>query len=134
MLPSIPYLREVKSTFQSRDGEDPKIYCRFKDERLRSKSRDGEAGHMMVDKIKLKSDIAFNCKNNEVVGFMANNGTIDIREEFASLLARKESPTADNTKEPAVYANQSRFRSVFNKTHNSEFFYNSGSLSSSELL
>jgi hypothetical protein len=43
MLPSIPYLKDIESTFQSRDGEDPKIYCRYKDERLRGKSKDGEA-------------------------------------------------------------------------------------------
>jgi hypothetical protein len=91
-------------------------------------------GHLMVDEIKLKSDLAFNCKNNEFIGFVANNGTIDLREEFASLLASDASPTADETKQPAVCANQWRFRSVFNKTHNSEFFFNSGSLSSSELL
>jgi hypothetical protein len=88
----------------------------------------------LVDEIKLKSDIAFNCKNNEVTGFVSNNGTINLRDEFVSLLAGEESPTSDRTKQPVVYANQWRFRSVFNKTHNSEFFFNSGSLSSSELL
>jgi hypothetical protein len=91
MLPSIPYLKDIKSTFQLGDSEDPKIYCRYKDERLHGKSKDGEAGHMMVDEIKLKSDIAFNCKNNEVIGFVANKGTIDLREEFASPLASEES-------------------------------------------
>jgi hypothetical protein len=34
MLPTIPHLKDIKSAFQSRDGEDPKIHCRFKDERL----------------------------------------------------------------------------------------------------
>ncbi len=28
MLPSVAYLKKIKTTFQTRDGEDPKIYCR----------------------------------------------------------------------------------------------------------
>jgi hypothetical protein len=72
MMPTVAYLKEIKSTlFQSRDGEDPRIYCQFKDERLRGKSKEGEAGHTMVNEIKLKSDIVFNCQNNEVVGFVS---------------------------------------------------------------
>ena len=133
MMPSA-LLKKIKGSFKSRDGEDPKIYCRYKDERLRRKSKEGEAGHLMVDEIKLKSDLAFNCKNNEVIGFVANSGTIDLRAEFASLLANDELPTDGKSKELAMNANQWRFRSLHNKTHNLEFFFNSGSLSSSELL
>jgi hypothetical protein len=119
MLPNIAYLKEIKSTFQSRDGKDPRIYCRYKDERLRGKSKKGEGGHMMVDEIKLKSDIAFSCQNNKIITFVSNKGTINLREEFESLLASEASPMFDQTKQPVVYANQWRFCSVFNKTHNS---------------
>jgi hypothetical protein len=69
-------------------------------------SKDGKVGHLMVNKIKLKSDIAFNCKNNEVVGFCSNNGTIDPRDEFASLLANYE--LSNRSKKRVVYANQWR--------------------------
>jgi hypothetical protein len=53
----------------------------------------------MVDKIKLMSEIAFNCQNTEVIGFVAHNGTIALRDELASLLASQESPTSLQTKQ-----------------------------------
>ena len=59
MMPSVALLNKIKGSFKTRDGEDPKIYCRYKDERQHGKSNDGEVGHLMVDEIKLKSDLAF---------------------------------------------------------------------------
>jgi hypothetical protein len=133
LLPSPQYLRKLKEEFRMKDGEDPKVYCRFKDERLRGKESAGMIGHLMADEIKLKSDIAYNCRNKEIIGFVGNKGSLNLREEFANLLTSPER-ASDDTKVPAVYANQWRFRSIHNKTHNAEFFFNSGSITKDELL
>jgi hypothetical protein len=133
ILPAPTCLNEIKSTFQMREGEDPKVCGRHKDERLRGKSRDGEVGHLMMDEIKLKSDVACNCRNKEIVGFVGKNDKISLRDEFAGLLESPEKKE-EETKSLAVYANQWRFRSLYNKTHDAEFFFNSGCLNSDELL
>ena len=87
----------------------------------------------MADEIKLKSDIAYNCRNKEIIGFVGKNGSLNLREEFSDILKSPEI-APQNTKVPAVYANQWRFRSIHNKTHNAEFFFNSGSITKDELL
>jgi hypothetical protein len=121
LLPLPRYLRNLKHAFAMNDGEDPKVYCQFKYERLRDIGLCGMIGHLMADKIKLKSDIAYNCCNKEIIGFVEN------------ILKSPETPSGDS-KVPAMYANQWRFHSIHNKTHNAEFFFNSGSITKEELL
>ena len=35
-----------------------------------SASKEGIVGHLMMDEMKLKNVISFNCKNNEIIGFI----------------------------------------------------------------
>jgi hypothetical protein len=70
----------LKQEIRMKDGEDPKVYCHFKDERLQGKYLGGLIGHLMADEIKLKSDTAYNCRNKEIIGFVGNNGHLNLRE------------------------------------------------------
>ena len=49
-------------------GGDPSIYISMKEELI---SADGDiVGHLMMDEIKLNNGISFNCKSNEITGFV----------------------------------------------------------------
>jgi hypothetical protein len=67
-------------------------------------------------------DIAYNCRNKEIIGFVGNNGgVLNLREEFGNILKSPET-SSGNSKVPAMYTNQWRFRSIRNNTQNAEFF------------
>ena len=54
-----------------KDGGDPIVYMLMKQEV--EQSHECIAGHLMMDEIKLKNGISFNCKSKEVIGFLPDN-------------------------------------------------------------
>ena len=78
----------------------------------------------MMDEIKLKNGISFNCKSKEIVGFIPDKiNTKNLLETILSI--NKEKKYGELL---SVYANQWRFRSTKCLVHNGEFYYNKGSL------
>ena len=67
---------------------DPNIYLLLKDEI--SMLNEELIGHVMMDKIKLKNGVAFNCNNNEVAGFVVGQlNTNMVFENLVSLTKKK---------------------------------------------
>ena len=109
-------------------GLDPTIYLILKDHTFTEKG--GIVGHVMLDNIKLKNSIAWNCMNNEVTEFNTEDlNTINLLEHILSASNKKD----NKNKHLDVYANQWRFRSTTNLTHNSSFYFNLESLNDIEI-
>ena len=87
-------------------------------------------GHLMMDEIKLKNGIMWNCMNNEVTGFVEED--LKMKDLLNNILDKKDDKKVDG-KQLSVYANQWRFRSTRGITHNSNFYFNKGSLDSNEI-
>ena len=88
------------------------------------------AGHLMMDEIKLKNGISFNCKSKEVIGFLSDNlNTKHMLEEILNGTKKKKSGEV-----LSVYANQWLFRSTNGVVHNADFYFNTGSLDGNELI
>lgn len=99
--------------------------------------------HLMFDEIKLKNSIAYNCKNNEITGFVQDHFNTKSLHEFMKNNDRIDSTVGKNNKKKkekgstnkvSIYANQWRYRSASDKVHNGDFYYNTGSLGSNEIL
>jgi hypothetical protein len=148
----------LKSVVQVQEGIYPAVYAQFHDY-LQSCNNAGKVGdwigHVMFDKVKIKCDMLWNSNSNDMLGFCSGNtdGKIILDEELekamselceseqssessSSMSSKSSSSTLSDPfqKEHATYANQWRFRSVYGVVHNSEFFFNSGSLSGDEIL
>ena len=88
-----------------------------------------------VDEVKIKGDLIYNVSNDAVSGF-CNVSTCSkaLKRKLTELLNQNDSDSEEIEKPHAIMANQFRLRSPFGNIHTAEFFYNSGSLDSDELL
>ena len=62
-------LKKITKNLKVKPGGDPSIYLTLKKEMESEKEK--IVGHFMMDQIKLKNGIAFNCNSNEITGFLA---------------------------------------------------------------
>ena len=127
-LPSPQALSKRASKCKVQSGGDPSIYLMLKDEI--SASPDDIVGHIMMDEIKLKNGISFNCKSKEIVGFIPEE--MDTKNMLENILDMNKKHKKG--KVVSVYANQWRFRSTKGLVHNSDFYFNNGSLNGNELV
>jgi hypothetical protein len=132
--PSISTLKKIKSKMTPEEGTFPMIYAWFRDEFMNS-STDSVFGHIMCDEMKLRSDFYWNPMNRKCVGIVVNgdNDRISLAEEVAKLY-KDGNKEEDSSYSISLSVNQFRFRSVDNRTHTGEFFFNNGSLSGDDLL
>ena len=88
----------------------------------------------MLDKIKLKNGISYNCNSNKVTGFLPEH--MDTKNVYNNILDKSLKINKQRTKKNAtrVYANQWSFRSTNNLVHNADLFFNNGSLDRNELI
>jgi hypothetical protein len=117
------------------EGFSPKIYGNFFDEFV------GRAplaiGHLIFDEMKLKTGIFWRTSDHTVCGFASSHQNSTIRSVLSDIMVQNGDDSTEafhDTSAPAVYVNQWRFRSVYNVIHNSNFFFNCGSLDGNELL
>ena len=134
-LPDPRHLRRIGGDLKIAEGGDPMIYSMFQEEvQVRKRDNINEiVGHLMLDEVKLKNGIAYNCNSNEVTGFIPEH--MDTKNVYQDILNKSTKTTdAEISKKATVYANQWRFRSTLNLVHNADFFFNSGSLDGNELI
>jgi hypothetical protein len=106
------------------EGICPKLYGGMANMRQRMTIVEDEKyfmapGHLLVDKMKLKSDIYWKVALDEVVGFASDNKSLDLAAEVKAMLkdTGNETDATDKiantctrpTKKPAAYVNQWRF-------------------------
>ena len=127
-LPSPQILSRKASKLKVRPGGDPSIYLSLQDEI--SESNDDIIGHVMMDEIKLKNGITYNCKSKEIVSFLPEE--MNTKNMLESILGINKKHK--NGEVLSVYANQWRFRSTKGLVHNSDFYFNNGSLCGNELV
>ena len=83
----------------------------------------------MMDEIKLKNGIVFNCNSNEVTGFLTEQlNTKTMFENILSISKKKESSQLP------VYVNQWRFRSTRGLVYNNDFYFNTGSFDCNKMI
>ena len=87
-------------------------------------------GHVMMDEIKLKNGIMWNCMNGEVSGFIADE--LNAKDLMLDILGLSSTNKKDN-RQLSAYANQWRFRSTRGIVHNSFYYFNKGSLTANEI-
>ena len=134
-LPHPHSLITIGGGLKIREGGDPMIYSLFQEEVQERKGNniDEIIGHVMLDEVKLKNGIAYNCKSNAVTGFLPEH--MDTKNVYQNILNKSSCSTnEDSSKKATVYANQWRFRSTLNLVHNADFFFNNGSLDGNELI
>ena len=134
-LPCPRVLRSLGKELKVGEGGDPLIYSMFKEEIQQRKgdNLDDIVGHLMLDEVKLKNGISYNCNSNEVTGFLPKR--LDTKNVYQDILDQSDKSVGDEpTKKKTVYANQWRFRSTRNLVHNADFFFNDGSLDGNELI
>ena len=101
-LPSRNILNEKQSIFKSSPGIDPNCMQFIKD--LKQRTKGNIIGHLMMDEIKLKNGIMWNCMNNVVTGFIHDELNMkDIMLDIPGLSEKK------NNVQMRAYANQWRF-------------------------
>ena len=127
-LPSPRLLASKTSHYKIRPGGDPSIYLMIQDEIAASK--ESIVGHLMMDEIKLKNGISFNCKNKEIIGFIPEE--MNTKNMLENILNTNKK--TKNGEQLSVYANQWRLRSTKGLIHNSDFYFNKGSLDGNELV
>ena len=127
-LPHPNTLKSITKEMKYLPGYDPNVYFSMKTQMAGIKGP--LVGHLMVDEIKLKNGLAWNCMNNEVTGFICDQ--INTNHMFENILGVSLKKT-DKKKQLAVYANQWRFRSTTGIIHNSNFYFNTGSLDANEI-
>ena len=126
ILPSAATLKKIKAKMNIKEGYSTELYGWAFDQHKGAT----EYGHILCDEIKLKLELWWNGESHEIIGFS------DEIRDFSKIVGSVTNGTT-LTKEPTTYANVFRFRSSFptpNKIVNLNFFFNSGSLSGSELL
>ena len=127
-LPSPRMLYKKQSILKPSPGVDPSSMEFMKD--LRQRSTGSIIGHLMMDEIKLKNGIMWNCKNNEVTGFIHDELNMkDIMMDILGLSVKKNK----NNAQMRAYANQWRFRSTVGHVHNGFYYYNKGTLSCNDI-
>ena len=134
-LPTPRHLRRIGKDLKIVEGGDPLLYLMFQEEVQQRKGDNMEQifGHLMLDEVKLKNGIAYNCNSNEVTGFIPRH--MDTKNVYQQILNKSDKSADENQmKKSTVYANQWRFRSTHNLVHNADFFFNNGSLDGNELI
>ena len=127
-LPSAEVLKKKMSLLKSSPGLDIKSFLFMKDivERHAGKIK----GHLMMDEIKLKNGIMWNCMNGEVTGFIGDE--LNAKDLMLDILGLSANNKVDN-RQLSAYANQWRFRSTRGITHNSCYYFNKGSLTANDI-
>ena len=128
-LPCANTVQKLTESFKVKEGYDPNVNFLLDLE----KGQHGNTikGHLMMDEIKLKNGVLWNCSNNTVTGFvMEELNTTNMLKEILGMNDYKKI----GTKQLAVYANQWRFRSTRGLTHNSNYYYNTGGLDGNMIL
>lgn len=100
-------MKRITSQFKILPGYDPNVMYILKDQL--HNLIDTIRGHLMMDKIKLKNGIMWNCMNNEITGFLEEDLNTNESLEYILGIAKKKE---DDGKQLSVYANQWRFRST----------------------
>jgi hypothetical protein len=132
-LPNVRLLQTLKSFFSTREGCNPACYSAVSDGTLRKNLLRSHVGHLCMDEVKIKSDLVWNSANDEILGF-CNIGTSPKVLQDALLRMTSDDATYESKDRHAVQVNQWVFRSAKNDIFMAEFFYNTGSLDSDDLL
>ena len=108
-LPSPRKLNEISSNLKVYPGGDANVYIPFQQEIEENEKE--VVGHLMMDEIKLKNGIAFNCKSNEITGFVTEQ--LNTKSILKEMVADDSIGKAGFKNKPlSVYCNQWRFRST----------------------
>jgi hypothetical protein len=134
VMPSPSTMSRLLRETRLNEGYSPKIYGNFFDEYVKRSSP--VIGHLVFDEMKLKTGVFWRTSDHTVCGFASSNQNSTIRTVLSDMVKNGDSGTEEfhDLSAPAVYVNQWRFRSVYNVIHNSNFFFNCGSLDGNELL
>jgi hypothetical protein len=134
VMPSTSTLDRLLRETRLNEGYSPKIYGNFFDEYVCRQSL--VIGHLIFDEMKLKTGVFWRTSDHTVCGFASSNQNSTIRSVLSDMVQHSDDGTEEfyDTSAPAVYVNQWRFRSVYNVIHNSNFYFNCGSLDGNELL
>ena len=94
-LPCPRLLRSINSELKLREGGDPLIYSMFKEEIQQRKgdNLDDIVGHLMLDEVKLKNGISYNCNSNEVTGFLPKR--LDTKNVYQDILDKSNKSVGD---------------------------------------
>ena len=84
----------------------------------------------MMDGIKLKNGIAYNCNSNEVAWFVVDQ--INTKTMFENILFMRKKQ--NNNLQIVIYTNQWRFWSTWGIIYNGDFYNNTGSLDGNEMI
>ena len=94
-LPNPRLLYKKQSPFKSSPGVDPNTMLFMKD--LNNRTKGKVLGHLMMDEIKLKNGIIWNCMNNVVTGFIEDElNTKDIMMDILGLSSKKKKNKSAN--------------------------------------
>ena len=102
-LPDPRHLRQIGGDLKIAEGGDPMIYSLFQEEvQLRKRDNITEiVGHLMLDEVKLKNGIAYNCNSNEVTGFIPEH--MDTKNVYQDILNNStKRPDEDKSKKATV--------------------------------
>ena len=127
-LPSSMTLKKKLSLLRPSPGLDMKSMFFMKD--IIHRRAEKIKGHLMMDEIKLKNGIMWNCMNGEVTGFIADE--LNAKGLMIDILGLSANKKVDN-RQLSAYANQWRFRSTRGLTHNSVYYFNKGSLTANDI-
>ena len=125
VCPSTSNLSKKKHKQNMKEGDNVELYERI----MLFMTTEEIIGQLVCDEMKLKGDIAFNVKTNEVKGF-----TEDFADTKRIMKNLFDDDSVEGYSKPATQVNQWRYRSVDGQTYNLEFWFNSGSLKAEELL
>ena len=107
-LPHPRTLVKLISPMKVKPGLDPNIYFSIKN--LLKRTKTPVCGHLMMDEIKLKNGIVWNCMNNEVRGFVQEE--LNTNTMLENILGLNSGGKKKPEKQLSVYSNQWRFRST----------------------
>jgi hypothetical protein len=115
------------------EDDDPRIYGWYHDEIVSKSKGKKMIGQLLYDELKLKSEFAFHSGTNKTVGMVSRKiDSMSLIDELDVLV--NDCSTELEAFEPALYVNQYRFRGIFGKSHNANYFSNKGSLTGDAIL
>jgi hypothetical protein len=135
VLPSPSTMDRLLRATRLKEGYSPQIYGNFFDEC--ADLDDLIIGHLVFDEMKLKTGVFWRTSDHTVCGFATFSPNTTIKSVLSDMVENGDDGIPEefhHVKAPAVYVNQWRFRSSKNIVHNSNFFFNCGSLDGNELL
>jgi len=146
VMPSPATLNRLKSKMKTTDGTCPITYQWFFDDTVCKIPELERAGHLMCDEMHLKSGIYWNTQSHTLVGFASDSEQLNLADELHALNdvlegteinileTQTKIQSFENKNSNAKKVNQWRFCSIKGVIHNTEYFFNSGSLTGDELL